>query len=550
MNGPEQTQGGIGAICRKLWNGKFLSPLTGKTLFSRAAHQETRDVANCFLHPTVNPPSAADIIIGDGSWALDLTRTIATAGTAGGMNFRDLYSAANNYAVGDMVWLNESANSPRVPYVCLIANGPATGAGVQAPTYPEPGTVYWRNAARFFFDLTTGVLYNPGILDGTPSAIRQAPNGDVYVAGSFWRIQMTDHFGNVRYALRNGLAVLTASMNVREPHWYIEEADTGDSNSGNVGNSFILGFTTAGKPMIAGTFDHVNRVKVGRGSSFGGSGGGSARLNIDGSCDTGFNPGNGLDGFIGATSYNNHLVGFVDSSNGIIVPIGVATNWNGTAITNNGIIRVDSTGAYDPSFAPSAGPGPSFLSGPIIPFGTSSIFCSCPGEGVRKISQSSGATDGTFSTGAGMSGVVTEMAISGSNLYIAMNGGTYDGTTWGFLIRVDAGTGTIDPGFTPAFVSLTNPPVIAVAIQGSKILVGGTFSTVNGVTRNCMARLNPDGSTDTTWTTGTGSNLDSIYQILVLADGSIAVIGSFSTIGGLARQNIARMDKDGNVLGV
>lgn len=84
MSDPSQSQGGVGAICRKLWNGKFLAPFTGKTLFSKAKHQDVLTVANCFLSPSVNPPGAADILIGDGGWMLNLSRLAGNLGGSGG----------------------------------------------------------------------------------------------------------------------------------------------------------------------------------------------------------------------------------------------------------------------------------------------------------------------------------------------------------------------------------------------------------------------------------------------------------------------------------
>ncbi len=80
-----------------------------------------------------------------------------------------------------------------------------------------------------------------------------------------------------------------------------------------------------------------------------------------------------------------------------------------------------------------------------------------------------------------------------------------------------------------------------------KILIGGDFTSVspNGgaaVTRNRIARLNPDGTLDTAFNPNAN---DSVYTIAVQTDGKILVGGNFSganSIGGQTRNRIARLD--------
>src|SRR5205807_1054446 len=72
-----------------------------------------------------------------------------------------------------------------------------------------------------------------------------------------------------------------------------------------------------------------------------------------------------------------------------------------------------------------------------------------------------------------------------------------------------------------------------------KILIGGFFTTVLGVTRNNIARLNTDGTLDTAF----NPNADSfVLSIAVQADGKILAGGVFTSIGGQTRSRIARLD--------
>ena len=96
-------------------------------------------------------------------------------------------------------------------------------------------------------------------------------------------------------------------------------------------------------------------------------------------------------------------------------------------------------------------------------------------------------------------------------------------------------------GFDPN----ANGDVLIVAVQpDGKILIGGSFTTLspNGgvaVTRNYIARLNPDGTLDTVFDPNANG---SVLSIAVQVDGKILVGGSFDTIGGQTRIFIARLD--------
>ena len=89
---------------------------------------------------------------------------------------------------------------------------------------------------------------------------------------------------------------------------------------------------------------------------------------------------------------------------------------------------------------------------------------------------------------------------------------------------------------------------VAVVQSDGKILIGGDFTTLspNGgatVTRNRIARLNPDGTLDTAFNpNANGFPGPYVFSIAVQADGKILVGGFFCSIGGKPRNSIARLD--------
>ena len=96
-----------------------------------------------------------------------------------------------------------------------------------------------------------------------------------------------------------------------------------------------------------------------------------------------------------------------------------------------------------------------------------------------------------------------------------------------------------------AFDPNVNGTVYSVVVQpDGKILVGGAFTAVspNGgaaVTRNNIARFNSDGSLDAAFVPNPNAFVSSIA---IQLDGKILIIGGFTTVDGQTRNHIARLD--------
>src|SRR5690606_28191869 len=90
--------------------------------------------------------------------------------------------------------------------------------------------------------------------------------------------------------------------------------------------------------------------------------------------------------------------------------------------------------------------------------------------------------------------------------------------------------------------------VRGLALQSDgKIIVGGRFTSYNGTARGRVARLNTDGSLDTTFAAvGVGADAQ-VEAVLVQPDGQILVAGNFNNYNGTARQKVVRLNTDGSV---
>ncbi len=103
--------------------------------------------------------------------------------------------------------------------------------------------------------------------------------------------------------------------------------------------------------------------------------------------------------------------------------------------------------------------------------------------------------------------------------------------------------GTVDRTFS----SEVDGSVLKFIVQpDGKIIIGGIFRKIGTKQWLNIARLNPDGSVDSTFYTP-GSNNDYICAIALLPTGKILIGGSFSKINGQKRERIARLNPDGTL---
>lgn len=279
-----------------------------------------------------------------------------------------------------------------------------------------------------------------------------------------------------------------------------------------------------GKILVGGIFTLVNGQPHGR----------LARLLPDGSLDPAFS----------SSDFNHAIFAVAVQPDGKILVGGIFTTFGATSRPY--LARLQPDGSLDTTFQPDI----SWLvyalaiqpDGKILIGGN---FTSVGGVARKRIARLNpdGSLDSSFDPGLGANGIVYTLALDPLGRIIV--GGDYslfNGENHPYLVRLNA-NGSLDSTFNVTLAGGGVTQVLAVALQpDGKIVLGGEFTTVNGESRNYIARVHTNGALDTTFDPNAN---DVVLALAIQPDGKILLAGRFATVGGVAHGHIARLQPDG-----
>jgi uncharacterized repeat protein (TIGR01451 family)/uncharacterized delta-60 repeat protein len=361
----------------------------------------------------------------------------------------------------------------------------------------------------------TAFAPNPGF-NGDVNSVAVQSDGKILAAGAF---TVVNNFP------RNSIARLTAGGDI----------DTAFLNS----NSGLTGFNGPVQTMLlqtdqriltAGPFTKMNGLNRN----------GLARVMSDGTLDSSFNSGAGGDNTIFALAET-----FLPDRR--ILVGGSFLNMNGAS--RPGLARLDNVGLLDSSFNPSlivngtvyaiaVYPTNTTQAGKIVIGGNFTAINGVPRNGIARL-YSDGTLDSSFDPGLGATNPVRAVAIQLDGTILV--GGSFTNFANAPLNHIARlkGNGQVDPSFNSGLG--TDDTVDAIVLQpDTRIILAGLFSQANGVSRNRITRLLPDGSADPAANFGAGANAF-VSSVALQADGMMVVGGGFTTFDGLARPHLARV---------
>jgi uncharacterized delta-60 repeat protein len=260
-------------------------------------------------------------------------------------------------------------------------------------------------------------------------------------------------------------------------------------------------------------------------------------------------------------------------------------SFNGVPRTN--LVRVDALGNVDTNFLSvrdESGPFPDWVQA-VVSQPDGKILCGgrFPRHFVRL--EASGVVDGSglgfFETSPVYALALQSdgcILVGGSGVSRRMTNGTFDnsfsgwriGTVKAIVVQEDGKIvvggeftnwqgrpaivrlmpdGTIDESFNAQMPSGAKVAALLVQPDG-KLLVGGSFQSAGGATRKGLARLNLDGSADLSFDIGSGFSSQIPVVVAALAqqsDGKVFVVGGFTSVAGVRRPGLVRLNPDGKV---
>ncbi|NDC10203.1 MAG: hypothetical protein EBZ75_12860 [Oxalobacteraceae bacterium] len=284
-------------------------------------------------------------------------------------------------------------------------------------------------------------------------------------------------------------------------------------------------FTTVGSPAV--TTNHF------------------ARLNSDGTLDTGFSPN------VTGLNVNPDVYAIALQSDGKIVIGGNFTSVGGT--TRNRVARLNSDGSLDASFNPDVDGNVYAVAvqsdGKIIIGGS---FTSVGGTTRARVARlnSNGSLDTSFGNPYIYGTSVDAVAVQSDGKVIA--GGTFTAVGAAFLTQTYLARLNSDGNRDTAFNNkvgggccAVNHYVKTVVVQpDGKIIIGGRFTSVGGTSRNRVARLDSDGTVDSSFNPNVN---DVVNAMVVQSDGKIIIGGNFTLVGGTTRNRVARLNSNGSL---
>lgn len=207
-------------------------------------------------------------------------------------------------------------------------------------------------------------------------------------------------------------------------------------------------------------------------------------------------------------------------------------------VTTSSADYVFKPGLLDPTMAESIDAVNSFIyySGETALQPDGKILLAAGANGIVRLN-SNGTPDPTFTADANNGGVSSIAIQSDGKIIIGGGFTTIGGVSKRGVARLNA-NGSLDNTFD---VGVGSTDVNMVAIQDDKVLVGGGFTSFNLAPNTFWcARLNSNGSVDSTFLNG--ASVGPIYAIKVHTDGKIV-------LGGLSNPSIVRLNPDGSADG-
>lgn len=290
-----------------------------------------------------------------------------------------------------------------------------------------------------------------------------------------------------------------------------------------------------GKFLIGGGFTEVN----------GYSANSVARLNSDGTVDTGFN----APGFYGSFGIGTPVYTMTVQPDGKILVGGIIYGVS-DATPGTGIRRINPDGTLDATFNVTVLDGSRIVhdialqpDGKILVGGRFFVLGATIRRNLIRLN-ADGTLDTSFNPGGSVvdGTIVKDIKVSGDGKVLAVGSLTDDVTP--VMVRLNT-DGTVDGTFS--VTQTGNGSINAVELLGDgRLIIGGNYTTLGGTAQDRISRVNTNGSLDLGFNPAGGPDAV-VSDIEIRTDGKIFISGAFTTFNAAPMRSVARLFSDGTL---
>ncbi|SCY00556.1 delta-60 repeat domain-containing protein [Flavobacterium anhuiense] len=351
--------------------------------------------------------------------------------------------------------------------------------------------------------LSSGIGFDNSVLSILP-----LPNQKIIVGGNFNKF--------------NGTAVSKITC-------LLEDGSIDTSfNTGKTGANYLVKTTVLqadGKIVIGGNFTKYNDILSNR----------IIRILSDGETDNSFNIGEG---------FNAQVYALAVQTDQKIIVAGAFTKYNGSTLNNSRVVRLLPDGTKDNNFNIGLGADGTIEAivvqsdGKILLGGHFKTFNAQPFSGIVRLNPD-GSIDSSFNIRNGFDKYVYAMALQ-SDQKIIVGGSflTFDGISQKRIVRLNT-DGSLDVTFESG-TGFSKGDIRSILVQpDDRILIGGAFSgTYKNVVSSRLIRLMPSGVIDNSFTATLNNTL---FDMKFTEDYKLLAGGNFNSVSGISKHRIARL---------
>lgn len=429
---------------------------------------------------------------------------------------------AGRSALGNRLNLDGSTDAGDLGLVIPSGDGGGGGGGT---LYPENEAILALRDERILFGVPSHALLvrrnallwsdssfvfpQSGASGVRPYAVAEFPDGGVVAVG----------YSSTNYAI--GIAMKFTRQGAIDPAFAPPVLGGGYALS--------VALQSDGKILIGGSFTNVAGIPRR----------GIARLNVDGTVDQSFFPGEGIS----VPSYpvwSPAVNSLALQPDGHVIIGGAFQNFDGAPRTNLARLYGDPAGPPQITVPPT---NQTVMAGADTFFNVGTPATAFAFQWQRSSTNLPGATAPVLRFPRALAADAGEYAVVVSNA-----SGSITSAPVTLTVRSPSIDGALDIDFDTSRGADRLVTTMARQPDG-RVIVGGYFKTFAGWPRRGIARVLPNGNLDTSFNPGSGINGGSFGRVdatLLLPDGKILIAGYFTNFNGFVCGSLARLNADGS----